>query len=738
MSDVGTAGATARDEVVMVVRNKLHVPRTNRLDLSAIDTWSLGITIVIGGQYFAWNAGLTAGFGSFLIATFFIATGYFSLIMCIAELSSALPFAGGSYGIARVTMGIFPGYLVGCFDSIESVMYVAVAAVTIGDMVTSITHWSKQYEPLYWLAFYISALLIHVWGGKSFWILNRWMAVVSFLIVLMYILGGIKYAHFSENAMWRIDDINNSINNNSTSSTISSSGTGSNSMTEDASLWFQGGALEFMKVYPLPCWFFVGVESINLACKDMVKPKRDIPRGYVSCVSTLFCTCFGVLFVAVSMNPGVPQLASELNPLNFGFVNMFGCSEEVATAISLPATYATAFGFMFCYGRQLRSMGQSGLLNQYVGKDLPVRFTPYVALILGCIIGYSFCFIIWLVPEVSSQMFNVSMLGAFGAYFSQFISFVQFRRLYESNIKRHFISPLGVPGAVYGFCVYFVAFISICGFQDNQYAIITFIAYIAAVSLYYVLVVRHRQFFSDEEKLVLFRAHLLKNNRAKAGRLKKAPAKNVSSIVAANRWKKVRQAVYVSSAFRTTLATPDTSVVGTDHTAPANRCKSMSKEETVTFETSISFLSLAIPEGKGEVEGEGDEEVGFNDGMDESVPAVEVDGTSGVNSSDPAVPGKSSKWLANLIDNMSSRNTSIASRKQRASSNSRSIKIKIVAAGDELDDIDAINATHSECNSGNHTHNDSHNDSDNNDNSSNNININNYNDNEGLVKEQGD
>ena len=32
----------------------------------------IGITIVIGGQYFAWNLGLTVGFGSFVLATFFI------------------------------------------------------------------------------------------------------------------------------------------------------------------------------------------------------------------------------------------------------------------------------------------------------------------------------------------------------------------------------------------------------------------------------------------------------------------------------------------------------------------------------------------------------------------------------------------------------------------------------------------------------------------------------------------
>lgn len=53
-----------------------------------------GITIVIGGQYFAWNIGLTSGFGSYLIATVLISSGYLTLCLCLAEMASAMPFAG--------------------------------------------------------------------------------------------------------------------------------------------------------------------------------------------------------------------------------------------------------------------------------------------------------------------------------------------------------------------------------------------------------------------------------------------------------------------------------------------------------------------------------------------------------------------------------------------------------------------------------------------------------------------
>ena len=64
------------------------------LSLTSLDMIALGLTTAIGGHYFAWNAGLSIGFGGFLISLFLIASAYYTLILCIAELSSALPFAG--------------------------------------------------------------------------------------------------------------------------------------------------------------------------------------------------------------------------------------------------------------------------------------------------------------------------------------------------------------------------------------------------------------------------------------------------------------------------------------------------------------------------------------------------------------------------------------------------------------------------------------------------------------------
>jgi amino acid permease len=83
------------EEVIDLKGEKLDDDSALRsLNLSYLDLWALALTTSIGGHYLTWCSGLTAGFGTFMIATILIASGFVCLLCCIAELSSAIPFAG--------------------------------------------------------------------------------------------------------------------------------------------------------------------------------------------------------------------------------------------------------------------------------------------------------------------------------------------------------------------------------------------------------------------------------------------------------------------------------------------------------------------------------------------------------------------------------------------------------------------------------------------------------------------
>ena len=62
----------------------------------------LGVSYVISGDYSGWNFGLEqGGFGGLLIAGILIAGMYLAMVLGMAEMSSALPAAGGGYTFAR-------------------------------------------------------------------------------------------------------------------------------------------------------------------------------------------------------------------------------------------------------------------------------------------------------------------------------------------------------------------------------------------------------------------------------------------------------------------------------------------------------------------------------------------------------------------------------------------------------------------------------------------------------------
>jgi amino acid transporter len=443
----------------------------------------LGLTIVIGGQYFSciggqyfsWNLGLDAGFGTYLICMVLMGTSYTILCVSISEVSSCLPFAGGAYGLARCTLGFYPGFLIGFCDILESIAYVSASALSLGYMINEIIE--PDISPfIIWFLFFATALFIQLVGGNLFWNFNMLMAISSLLILLMYCFGSLPYVSF-------------------------------NTYATEGVLF--GDGVKFIHNLPLAAWFFVGVESLTLACSDVADPQRHVPTGQILCVITLFITATLTMFISCSSSPGTEGLVDELNPLNFNFMRMFVISNRAATILSVPSVYATAFGFMWSYGKLLVAMADSHLIPSLFKIRHSKTGKPYVALILGSIAGYLLCAMVYFVPSVEPFLFNLSILAAFCAYMSQCYGFIELRTKYR-NINRLFYSPFGIAGAVYAMCVWAMGIISILGFQnDNFFTLIVAAIIIILLTIYYFAVAVHVQTFSEEEKKILFKTHLV-------------------------------------------------------------------------------------------------------------------------------------------------------------------------------------------------------------------------------------
>jgi hypothetical protein len=88
-----TSSSNTSDEINLV-GDQYENMRDKMTKLQWWDLWALGISTAVGGHFYVWNVCFHGGLGSFAIVYFFVASGYGMLALCLAELSSALPFAG--------------------------------------------------------------------------------------------------------------------------------------------------------------------------------------------------------------------------------------------------------------------------------------------------------------------------------------------------------------------------------------------------------------------------------------------------------------------------------------------------------------------------------------------------------------------------------------------------------------------------------------------------------------------
>src|SRR5204863_4436659 len=82
--------------------------------LGPVMSWGLGVGYVISGMYFGWNLGLPLGgpFGM-LAATVIVSIMYVAFVLSYAELSCAMPKAGGVFVYVNADFGPKLGFLAG-------------------------------------------------------------------------------------------------------------------------------------------------------------------------------------------------------------------------------------------------------------------------------------------------------------------------------------------------------------------------------------------------------------------------------------------------------------------------------------------------------------------------------------------------------------------------------------------------------------------------------------------------
>lgn len=446
--------------------------------------WALGVGAVISGEFSGWNLGLAAGgFWGLTIATVLMATMYVCMVYTIAELSSALPHAGGSYSFTRNAFGAFGGFVNGITDACEFVLTPAVVVFFIGAYLNSLPPLAGVPVPVWWVLFYIVFVGINIIGVEITLKLGLFITIMAASVLGIFYVGAL--GHFDPAMLTNI------------------------APDPGQSVTLPKGTAGIFAALPYAIWFFLGIEQLPLAAEEAHDSGRDVPKALTWGIFSLLILAFLVLILNSGVAPGAEGIGQSGAPLADGLKTIFG--EGVFTnaliVISVSGLIASFHTIIYGYGRVLFSLSRAGYIPRWISLTSKYH-TPALALILGGVIGLACATAIQFAgKEVGAALLNMAVFAAVISYFLNMISYIQLK-IKRPDLPRPYRSPLGIPGAVVGAILSLVALFACFadpGFRPGVWGVALFVG---VMVVYFFLYSRYRLVSRapEEENALLTRA----------------------------------------------------------------------------------------------------------------------------------------------------------------------------------------------------------------------------------------
>jgi len=334
--------------------------------LRVLDIWVLGVGVVVAGAYFGWNLGLEGnGPVAMLLASLIVCLLYLAWVLALAELSVAMPFAGGPLAYGRRAANPLLGFIMGWSMFLECQFAAIGTALGVGGYIAFLVdnkHPDPTVQVVAGLVTVVIFFLLQAWGVKE----QSWAMMVMtygaiFGLVLFAVVAG---TNFSWERIWPSNNVLG-----------------------------EKGWKAVLDAVPYALWWLVMIETVALAAEEAHEPHRTIPRGLTWAQLTLIaivvltwlfaCGAIDSEQIATIDYPlaevvhRIPAGRSSLLVQGFGIIALFG----------LIASY---HGMIYGTSRQLFALGRAGYLPALLGEVHAQRRTPVPALLLCSLIAAAF------------------------------------------------------------------------------------------------------------------------------------------------------------------------------------------------------------------------------------------------------------------------------------------------------------------------------------------------------------
>jgi ethanolamine permease len=433
--------------------------------------WGLGVGAVISGDFYGWNYGLAAGgFWGMAIATFLMAIMYLCMVYSLAEMSTALPHAGGFYSFTRHAFGPFWGFICGVAVTIEYVLATAALVFSMSNYLKPVLPNVPNYFE--WIILYLVFVAIAIHS------LELTLNVSLFLTLLAIMVLGIFYANmftagiFKPELLFNVPaDLGQSV------------------------YWLPKGWLGVFAATPYAILFYLAIEMLPLASEETEDVPKNLPKSLILGMWTLVILSVFTLVLNSGLGGGAAAIGKSEVPLGDAFDTYFGKGATSILVTGLALTLGLAASLptqIYGYGRILFSLSRAGYIPRWISVTSKNN-TPYRALVLGTLLGLICVMLIDRGKgiQVDAVILNMAVFGAVISYILVMFSYIKLK-LSHPDLPRPYQSPLGLIGAIIGAVLAIFSLVACCSVPAYRPGILGVVVIFVAASLYFCFYSRHQ------------------------------------------------------------------------------------------------------------------------------------------------------------------------------------------------------------------------------------------------------
>ncbi|MDA8880341.1 ethanolamine permease [Pseudomonadales bacterium] len=433
----------------------------------------LGVSYVISGDFAGWNFGIgVAGWGGFAIAAVLMAVMYLTLVLSLAEMSAAIPAAGGGYSFARQVMGPSGGYLTGLAVLIEYVLAPAAIVVFIGAAVEALVGLNG---PVIYATFYLIFVSIHLIGAgealKLMMVITA-LAVFAILATAITLFGSFETANLFD-------------------------------IPPDPSI---AGANEYLPfgwhgvwaALPFGMWLFLAIEGVPLAAEEAKDPATDVPRGIVGAMLFLLVTAVLVVFLLAGA-VGADAIGNSPVPLVDALKHTGNTTlATTVNVLGLAGLIASFFSIIYGYSRLVFALSRAGYLPRFLSLTNE-RKAPVWALAIPAALG----FLISLTRE-GDLIIAMAVVGATISYALMALSHILLR-IKHPDMHRPYKTPGGVFTSSICLVLAVIALTGVYAFDPRAFNY-TIVLYVIGALYYFLYSRNHLVAKTPEEEFEMLAA----------------------------------------------------------------------------------------------------------------------------------------------------------------------------------------------------------------------------------------